>query len=85
MTKRRAIWGIGALVAVLVVIAAFVLIRRDTTDDAVSFYDIPRPAPRIGPCPIAGDPVSIEEARRRTPYTIPVPPLEVVGAGLILV
>ena len=32
--------------------------------------------------PIHGDQVSLEEARRRTPYTIPIPPSGVVGADL---
>ena len=83
--KRRVIWGIGVLAIVFVVIAAFVLTRTAPTGDIASFEDIPRPAPPPGPCPIRGDPVSLEEARRRTPYTIPVPPEEVVGADLQLI
>ena len=83
--RRREIWAIGALAIVFVVIAAFVLTRTAPTGDIVSFEDIPRPAPPPGPCPIEGSLVSLEEARQRTPYTIPLPPEEVVGADLKII
>lgn len=80
--KRRVIWGIGILAVVFAIIAAFVFICPNQTDDAATWVDHPRPPPPPGPCPIEGDSVSLEEARRRTPYTIPVPPEDVVGAEL---
>ena len=41
----------------------------------------PIPAPPPSP-PILGEKVSLDEARRRTPYTIPIPPDGVVGADI---
>ncbi len=46
-----------------------------------SAADQQNPSPPPYP-PIHGEQVSLDEARRRTPYTIPIPPEDVVGAEL---
>lgn len=43
-------------------------------------WDHPRAAP--GPPIRGGDPVTLEEAKQRTPYTIPVPPVNVVESDI---
>lgn len=43
-------------------------------------WDHPRVAP--GPPIRGGDPVTLEEAKQRTPYTIPVPPVNVVESDI---
>ena len=47
---------------------------------ASPYPPLPRPPP--GPPIPGGDKVTLEEARRRTPYTIPIPPRSAAGADI---
>lgn len=87
--KLRILFGIIVLLVIPALIAAFVIVRFMPIGEgdsnvspvlASSNFDVaPRPPAHA---PIVGDRVTLEEAQRRTPYTIPVPPAGVVGADI---
>ena len=77
-------------VLVLLVIPALIVLFVATSTNRETASTVPIPAPRVDEAvprppshqPISGDKVTLEEAQRRTPYTIPIPPQSVVGADL---
>ena len=83
-------FGIVILLAIPALIGLFVATKLFSTDRETA-STVPIPAPRVDEAiprpplgvPINGDMVTLEEAQRRTPYTIPIPPQSAVGADLV--
>ena len=81
----------GTVVLLLIpALITLLVVSQLTSNERQTASVSPIPAPpgtglRAGPpasTPIVGEQVSLDEARRRTPYTIPTPPDSVVGADL---
>ncbi len=86
--KLRILIGMIVLVVVPVLIATFAIFRFTSEQGgsggppiqaSTNVAQAPRPPAHA---PIVGDRVTLDEARQRTPYTIPVPPLDVVGSDI---
>ena len=86
--KLRILIGVIVLVVVPVLIATFAIFRFTSEGEnsggppvqaSTNVAQAPRPPAHA---PIVGDRVTLEEARQRTPYTIPVPSLHVVGSDI---
>ena len=88
--KLKIAFGIVVLLIIPALIGLFVMTQLFSTDRETA-STVPIPAPRVDEAiprppmhqPIGGDKVTLKEAQRRTPYTIPVPPQSVVGADLV--
>ena len=88
--KLKIALGIVVLLIIPALIGLFAATQSLSTDRETA-STVPIPAPRIDEAiprppmhqPIGGDKVTLYEAQRRTPYTIPVPPQSVVGADLV--
>ena len=86
--KLRILFGIIVLLVVPALIATFAIVRF--TSGEVDSDGPPVPAsPNVdlaprppAHAPIVGDRVTLEEAQQRTPYTIPLPPRDVVGSDI---
>ena len=80
--KLRILIGVVALLVVPALLASFAMVRYISGQGGSE--DIPAHAPRPPPYPpIVGDHVTFEEAQQRTPYTIPVPPADVVESDIL--
>ena len=79
--KLRILIGVVALLVVPALLASFAMARYISEQGGSE--GIPDQAPRPPPYPpIVGDHVTFEEAQQRTPYTIPVPPSNVVESDI---
>ena len=79
--KLRILIGVVALLVVPALLASFAMVRYISEQGGSE--GIPAHAPRPPPYPpIVGDHVTFEEAQQRTPYTIPVPPADVVESDI---
>ena len=88
--KLKIALGVVVLLVIPALIGLFAATQLFSTDRETA-STVPIPAPRVDEAiprpptgrPIKGEIVTLEEAQRRTPYTIPVPPQNVVGADLV--
>ena len=79
--KLRILIGVVVLLVVPALLASFAMARYISEQGGSG--DIPAHAPRPPPYPpIVGDHVTLEEAQQRTPYTIPVPPADIVESDI---
>lgn len=79
--KLRILIGIAVLLVVPALLAAFTIVRYGSEQGGSEGIPahVPRPPAHA---PIVGELVTLEEAQERTPYTIPVPPADIVDSDI---